>query len=74
MTSIYPLPFFFGLAVPFAPALFIMAGPNKSSIELALLMPVPGLLGGALGGLDPTLPLETVRAMIGGAKAPGPSD
>jgi len=44
----YPLPFFALFTVPFL--LPVLGGPNKSSMELALLIPVPGLLGGADGG------------------------
>ena len=68
MTSTYPLPFFFPFAVPFLPP--VDGGPSKSSMLLALLMPVLGLLGGAVGGPEPPilLPLLTLRLMPGGTK------
>jgi hypothetical protein len=44
-----------------------VAGPRRSSILLALLIPVPGRLGGALGGPF-TLTLLTERAI---AEGPG---
>jgi hypothetical protein len=48
ITSIYPLPFFFPFTVP---PVFLPAGaPNKSSMLLALLIAVPGLDAGTLGG------------------------
>lgn len=43
-----------------------MGGPSRSSIELALLMLVPGRLGGPLLAL----PFETVRCIKGGAPSP----
>ena len=53
ITSTYPLPFFFApffAPAPPAPSFLLLGtgGPSKSSILLALLMPVPGLLGGPL--------------------------
>jgi len=53
----YPLPFF----VFFAPPFLAMGGPRRSSMLLALLMLVPGRLGGPVA-----LPFETLRAIDGG--------
>jgi hypothetical protein len=51
MTSTYPRPRLAFFAVP--PFLAAPAGPRRSSIELALLMPVLGRLGGPLPGASP---------------------
>jgi hypothetical protein len=63
MTSTYPRPFFLALAVPFLPP--AVGGPKRSSMLLALLMLVPGLLGGA--DTPPTLPFDTLLLIAGGA-------
>lgn len=63
MTSTYPRPFFLALAVPFLPP--AVGGPRRSSMLLALLMLVPGLLGGA--DTPPILPLDTLLIIAGGA-------
>lgn len=63
MTSTYPRPFFFAFAVPFLPP--ALGGPRRSSILLALLILVPGLL---LGAEEPAaLPFDTLLLMGGGA-------
>lgn len=71
ITSIYPRPFFF-----FPPAAAFLApgiaGPSRSSIELALLMLVPGLDGGPLGGPFPPLCALKLLSIAGGAVRPGP--
>lgn len=57
----------------FCPGLLGAAVLKRSSMLLALLMLVAGLLGGPLGG--PTLWLETDRTMGGGTPRPsGPAD
>ena len=65
MTSTYPRPFFLALAVPFLPP--AVGGPRRSSMLLALLMLVPGLLGGA--DAPPTLPFDTLLLIEGGASS-----
>jgi hypothetical protein len=59
MTSTYPRPFLpFFPAAPFLPP--AVGGPSKSSIELALLILVPGRLGGTVAALP--LPVLTFSA------------
>lgn len=59
--SIYPRPF-----LAFLPFLVPPGAASKSSMLLAVLKPVPGRLGGALGGPLPP-PLENVLMRTGGA-------
>ena len=68
ITSTYPLPFLGFFGWPFRS----IGGPNRSSILLALLWLVVGLLGGPLAAL----PLETVRVMgdPNGLRLPDPGD
>ena len=49
-----------------APPLRGPAAPSKSSMLLALLMLVVGLLGGALGGPEPRLGFDTEWFRVGG--------
>lgn len=65
MTSTYPRPFFLPLVVPFRPP--AVGGPRRSSILLALLMLVPGRLGGPDG--PPTLPFDTLLLIVGGTES-----
>lgn len=68
MTSTYPRPFFLPRAVPFRPP--TVGGPRRSSMLLALLMLVPGRLGGA--DAPPALPFDTLLVIVGGAiSSPG---
>lgn len=66
MTSTYPRPFLAFLAPAFLPP--ALGGPRRSSIELALLMLVPGRLGGPGGG--PAFPLVALLLIAGGAPNP----
>jgi hypothetical protein len=63
----YPLPFFAFLA----PAFRATGGPNRSSMLLALLILVPGRLGGPVPGCPLALPFDTVRVIGGGAARVG---
>ena len=68
ITSTYPRPFFPFFAPAFLPP--ALGGPRRSSIELALLMLVPGRLGGPAGGS--VLPLLALLLMAAVAPSPPP--
>lgn len=68
MTSTYPLPFLLFLTVP---PFRGCGAPIKSSILLALLIPVAGLDGGAEGGAEGGPKVREIPLFEGGVKSAG---